>query len=74
MKKRVSIILALAVICLMSNCSDKAFAKYPFPPRQAKKIYSAKSSGPSAPVRIKDFTGDQSDKPNAAGQPKKKKI
>jgi hypothetical protein len=74
MKKGLSIILAVAVISLMSNCSDKAIAKEPFPARPSKKMYSAKSSGPSAPVRIKDIVGDQSAKPNATGQQRKKKI
>ncbi len=45
----------MAVIFLMSNCSDKAIAKHQYPAKQSKKMYSAKSSGPSAPVLIKDL-------------------
>jgi hypothetical protein len=75
MKKRLTIILSVAVIFLMCNCSDKAIAKYPFSQRQAKKIFAAKSSASSsAPGQLKKLAESQSAKPYAPGQQKKKKV
>jgi hypothetical protein len=62
MKRRVSIILSVAIIFLMSNCSDNTIAKQSYPAKPSKKMYSAKSSGPSAPVMIKDLARNQSNK------------
>jgi hypothetical protein len=74
MKKRVTIILTLAVLFLMCNCSDKAMVKYPFSPKQAKKIFSAKSSASLTPDLLKDDNGSQYVQPSSRSQFKKKKI
>jgi hypothetical protein len=63
MKKRVTIILTLAVLFLMCNCSDKAMVKYPFSPKQAKKIFSAKSSASLTPGQLKEHNASQSAQP-----------
>jgi uncharacterized lipoprotein YehR (DUF1307 family) len=68
MKKRVSMLLAMAVIFMLSNCADKTMAKHPLSNKQTKKMYSAKSSGPSAPVLIKDILESQSAKANTFGR------
>lgn len=69
MKKQVSMLLAVAVIFMLSNCADKTMAKHPLSNKQdKKKMYSAKSSGPSAPVLIKDIVASQSAKANTFGR------
>ncbi len=71
MKKTVHIILAVVAIFLLSHCSDKPMTKYPFSPRQAKKIFSAKSSASASPNQIKNQS-DQSVTLFAPEQPKRK--
>jgi len=68
MKKRATIILTVAVLLLMCNCSDKATAGYPFSRSEAKKIFSAKSSASSTRGQLKQQTEGQSARPNASGK------
>jgi len=60
MKSRVLIFVALAGMFLLSNCSDKTVGNYPFSPRQAKKIFEAKSSASVSPSQLKRQAGSES--------------
>jgi hypothetical protein len=66
MKSRVLIFVALAGMFLMSNCSDKTVGSYPFSPRQAKKIFEAKSSAAITPSQFKRQAGSESFELNAS--------